>query len=280
MRSVVLVVTLAAGLTMLFSAALADGDKPWLSPGTRVGEEIVGPDGGKLVWVPAGEFRMGASPEDISYAIGRLSGPRSLVEYCTPVHKVRISRGFWLGKFEVTNALYNAYCKATNKKPCDPKQQGPEHPVRYIVWAEANAYCTHFGLVLPTEAQWEYAASGPESRWYPWGNDWDSTRCAYEHRRGPGGETWPVGSFPSGASWCGALDMAGNVDEWCQDWFDLLYYQTSPRDDPAGPTSGEYRVMRGGDAGSGAWVCRCAQRGYMFPEERRAPLGFRVCITP
>ncbi|MEI6503244.1 MAG: formylglycine-generating enzyme family protein [Armatimonadota bacterium] len=260
---------------------MAQEGQPWRSPGTHVGQEIVGPDGGKMVWVPAGEFNMGASQGDIDYAIGRLGAARGNAgSNSGPMHRVRLSKGFWIGKFEVTNALYNACSKAMGVETHAPKQHGPEHPAQYISWGDANAYCSHFGLVLPTEAQWEYAARGPESRWFPWGNDWDSTRCAYERRRGPGGETWPVGSFPTGASWCGALDMVGNVDEWCQDWFDRLYYQHSPKDDPTGPTSGEDRVARGGDAGDGAWVCRGAQRGWAFPEVRNASIGFRVCITP
>jgi formylglycine-generating enzyme required for sulfatase activity len=254
---------------------------PWRSPGSHLGEEITGPDGGKLMWVPAGEFQMGACPGDIDYAIGRLGQGRPAAESSSgPVHRVRISRGFWIGKHEVTNTLYQAYCKAGNVQSYDPKLQGPEHPARFVNWMDANAYCTHFGLVLPTEAQWEYAARGPENRWFPWGNDWDSTRCAYVNRRGPAGETWPVGSFPTGASWCGALDLAGNLDEWCQDWYDRLYYQHSPKDDPTGPTSGEDRVMRGGDAGDAPWACRGAQRGSLFPEQRRGSVGFRVCITP
>ena len=280
MKKTLLAVVIGLCFVVIASGAVAQENKPWRSPGTHVGEEIVGPDGGKMVWIPAGEFQMGATPGDIAYAIGRLDAGRNAVESCGPVHRVRISRGFWLGKYEVTNTLYHAYCKATEAQFPDKKEQGPEHPVRFVNWTDANAYCNHYGLVLPSEAQWEYAARGPENRWFPWGNDWDSTRCAYANRRGPGGETWPVGSFPTGASWCGALDMVGNVDEWCQDWYDRLYYQSSPRDDPTGPTSGEDRVVRGGDAGDGSWVCRGAQRGSAFPEVRKGPIGFRVCITP
>jgi iron(II)-dependent oxidoreductase len=266
---------------LVVGAADAQGERqPWQSPGTRVGQEIIGPDGGPMVWLPAGSFRMGATAEDMDYAVGRLGAARVFVESSAPVHKVRISRGFWIGKYEVTNALYRAYCKATGVEFRDSKAQGPEHPVRFVNWADANAYCAYYGMVLPTEAQWEYAARGPENRWFPWGNEWDSDRCAYMRRRGPGGETWPVGSFPTGVSWCGAFDMVGNVDEWSQDWYDRLYYRSSPESDPTGPTSGEFRVTRGGDAGDGPGVCRCAQRAYAFPEDRKAGIGFRVCIVP
>jgi formylglycine-generating enzyme required for sulfatase activity len=89
-----------------------------------------------------------------------------------------------------------------------------------------------------------------------------------------------VGTFPAGASWCGALDMAGNVDEWCRDWYDSLYYEDSPEADPPGPTSGEFRVVRGGNVGEYSWLCRCAQKHYWFPEVRKGGIGFRVCITP
>jgi len=233
----------------LVSGAQEAGDqKPWLSPGSRVGEEIVGPDGGTLVWVPAGSFRMGSTEEDVRYAIGRLDGQRNEAE--APVHHVRISKGFWLGQCEVTNGRYRAYCQATGTAFPEKSDQPDDHPVGAVSWAEAAAYCHHYGLVLPTEAQWEYAARGSENRWFPWGNQWDAAKCCYSRRKGPGGKTFAVGSFPEGASWCGALDLAGNIQEWCQDWYDRLYYADSPEDDPEGPGSGEYRCARGGGYGN------------------------------
>jgi formylglycine-generating enzyme required for sulfatase activity len=89
-----------------------------------------------------------------------------------------------------------------------------------------------------------------------------------------------VGSFPDGASWCGALDMAGNVLEWCLDWFDTLYYGESPDTDPTGPITGEYRAMRGGQYADPPHYIRSANRGSKFPELRHQGMGLRACITP
>jgi iron(II)-dependent oxidoreductase len=201
--------------------------QPWKHAGTQAGQEIIGPDGGKMVWVPAGEFIMGEEQE----------------------HKVRITKGFWLGKCEVTTAQWQRYLKETGVRDwpgSDDPTPGPAYPAWMISWEDAAAYCKHYGLSLPTEAQWEYAAAGPEGRTYPWGSEWDPKMCANHDNLGPDGNTWPVGSFPLEASWCGALDMAGNVNQWCQDWYDNTYYAQSPTDDPPGPDTGEARVFCGG----------------------------------
>jgi formylglycine-generating enzyme required for sulfatase activity len=251
-------------------AVRADGTppapRPWEQPGTQVGQEIMGPDGGKMVWVPAGAFLMGTAD----------GGP--LFANAAPVHKVRITRGFWLGKYEVTNAQWQRYLKEIGA----PAGVGDYYPAWDVSWKDAGAYCRHYGLSLPTEAQWEYAAAGPETRQFPWGNDWDPQKCCNFNNRSRTGTTWPVGSFPQGASWCGALDMAGNVWQWCQDWFDPGYYAKSPPADPPGPEKGEYRVLRGG-----SWDLslsddfRCACRGYDdVPAVRIDNYGFRCVKTP
>ncbi len=181
---------------------------------------------------------MGSNDEDVAYAV-----PLNL----RPVHRVRITKGFWLGKYEVTNAQYRKFCEATGRKfPRGDRriEQGDHHPVVEVRWHDAKAYCDHYGLSLPTEAQWEHAARGPEGRKYPWGDEWDPKKCCNPYNKGPGGRTFPVGSFPEGASWCGALDMAGNVWEWCGDWHGLS--QVGFVDDPTGPATGLLRVLRGG----------------------------------
>ena len=245
---------------------LLEGVRPWDREGTRPGEEIVGPDGSPMVWVPAGEFNMGWE--------------RGCYDE-KPVHRVRITKGFWLGKVAVTNAQYRRYCLETGAKFPEGSAQGDDHPVVDLSWDDAVACCRHYGLSLPTEAQWEYAARGPDGCIYPWGNEWDPTKCCWEGNKGPGGETYPVGSFPQGASWCGALDMAGNSWDWCQDWYSPTYYASAPRADPPGPSTGHCRVLRGG-----SWHfvvprhLRSSYRHFCGPTARDSYVyGFRCART-
>jgi formylglycine-generating enzyme required for sulfatase activity len=184
--------------------------------------------------------------------------------------------GFWLDKYEVTVAQYRTFCAATGRalphfpQPIidwglssnlswagksgwdDPSLQ--QHPIVNVTWYDAKAYADWAGLRLPTEAQWEYAARGSAGRNYPWGgvateaNPYggsNSSNCAnYYNSYAVNKSTWPVGSFPSGVSWCGAHDLAGNVWEWCADWYGN--YSSTPVTNPTGPASGSYRVLRGG----------------------------------
>jgi len=244
--------------------AQASGDRPWEQPGAQVGQEVTGPAGITLVWVPGGSFMMGSEEPRwlMTLLLGRL-----------PVHRVELS-GFWIGKTEVTVAQWQS---VMGRVPDESSDRGEDHPVVGVSWHDCNEFCENTGLALPTEAQWEYAAAGPDSRRYPWGDDWDGDRLCWPGNKGPGGMTFPVGSFPSGASWCGALDMAGNVWEWCADWYDKLYYDDSPLRDPLGPDSGSRRVLRGGGWRSFADLCRCAFRFYNSPAYSRVCFGFRVC---
>ena len=246
------------------------------------GEETIGPDGQTLVLVPDGSFMMGSNEEGSDEQ---------------PIHQVTLD-GFWIGSCEVTNDQYaaflneidpinvnqwidipNVYCEIEYVGGTyQAKAQHGPHPVVCVSWYGATAYCDHYGYTLPTEAQWEYAARGPDAREYPWGNEWDGSRLCWWEKRGPGGLTFPVGSFPVGASWCGALDMAGNVWEWCADWYDSDYYENSPSHNPTGPSSGSLRVLRGGSWGNDyPRYFRCALRNYsdLVPGYRGRYYGFR-----
>lgn len=226
-------------------------DRPWEKAGTEVGEEIVGPDGGVYVWVPPGSFMMGSEE-------GR--------DNERPVHRVELD-GFWMGKYEVTNAQYAGFCEGNGRVFSPDRGHGTDHPVVWVHWHIAKDYCDQYGLSLPTEAQWEYAAAGPESRTYPWGHEWDHEKLCWNGNRGPHGKTFPVGSFPDGASWCGALDMAGNVWEWCADWYSREYYRLSPEHNPPGPETGSERVLRGGSwSNDDENYFRCAYRHNNNPD--------------
>jgi formylglycine-generating enzyme required for sulfatase activity len=224
-------------------------------------------DGIPFVVVPAGCFMMGS-------ADGR--------ENEAPVHRVCVS-AFWIGQTEVTNTQYAACVEAG---ACDPPWNPmhltdpayADHPVVYIDWERARTYATWIGCDLPTEAQWEYAARGPASWVYPWGDD--PPECAQANVYGCAGEVLPVGpdQRPDGASWVGALDMAGNVWEWTADRFQPGYYAglADGALDPTGPTTGDRRVLRGGSHYNDAFGVRSAYRNTIGPILYDNYVGFRV----
>ena len=218
----------------------------------------------EMVYVPAGEFIMGSDEGD--------SDER-------PVHTVYLD-AFYIDKYEVTNSQYR---KCVEAGACDVPLVPSDttyydnadyagHPVAYVSWNDALAYCQWAGKRLPTEAEWEKAARGTDGRTYPWGEGIDCDLAQYNEC---GGRTVPVGSKPKGASPYGALDMAGNVWEWVADWYDSGYYSQSPGRNPPGPDSSESRVLRGGSWYYGADVARCADRFWRVPVYRGSIMGFR-----
>lgn len=239
-----------------------------------------GPDGQWLLLVSAGSFTMGKD--------GGIANER-------PAHDVYLD-GFWIGRCEVTNGQYAAFLNQAaspdvetwlelSDGDCGVERVGSsyqaksgleDYPVVEVSWHGATAYCEHFGYTLPTEAQWEYAARGPSGSEYPWGDVWDADRCCNTGNRGPGGKAAPVGSCLDGASWCGALDMAGNVWEWCADWYSATYYQVSVGENPPGPETGTARVYRGGSWLLGEEFCRSARRVSGSPAITWDDGGFRV----
>jgi iron(II)-dependent oxidoreductase len=284
--AVAVVLSFVAGCPKEASDSVDEDEYPkWqVQPGTEAGQEIVGPDDGAMVWVPSGSFMMGSSHLPPVGGTMRDVPPHKREK---PAHRVQLG-GFWLGKHEVTNAQYRAFCEATGREFPLKSDQGDDHPVASINWSDAKAYCDHYGLNLPTEAQWEYAAAGPDSLKFPWGDEFDGNKLCWAENNGPGGKTFPVGSFPAGASWCGALDMAGNLWEWCADWYAADYYAHAPVNNPRGPKRGGVveegrvaRVLRGGYwHNRNSDIFRCAYRNYFVPEKRLSSSSFRCARTP
>jgi iron(II)-dependent oxidoreductase len=217
-------------------------------------------DRAEMVLVPAGEFWMGSDeyPDE------------------KPRHRVYLD-AYHIDKYEVTNALYKRFMDPTGRSApalwTNSNFNGPTQPVVGVDWYDAEAYCRWAGKRLPTEAEWEKAARGTDGRKYPWGHDWDSSKA--NSREIKIDKTVAVGSYPAGVSPYGAHDMAGNVWEWVADWYDKDYYKRSPDRNPTGPSTGQYKVLRGG-----AWVnnpinLRTADRSSNTPDGRNNDVGFR-----
>ena len=149
----------------------------------------------------------------------------------------------------------------------------PNRPVVGVSHHEASACARFLDRRLPTEAEWEKAARGDDGREFPWGDTFEADRC---HSRGGHRGTLPVGCFPAGRAPCGAFDLAGNVWEWCADWYEPRYYVSAPDRDPRGPDRGELRVARGGGWNAMPGQLRCANRNAWPPGARFSNLGFRL----
>lgn len=221
-------------------------------------------DGMVLVYVPAGEFLMGT-----------VGGRDDEI----PQHLVSLD-AFWLDQTEVSNGMY---ARCIQDGACTPlahprvdMEEHPNFPVQGVAWQQAVAYCEWAGRRLPSEAEWEKAARGGDSRLYPWGNEVPNSELA--NFRKFYGDVIDVGSLPAGASPYGALDLAGSVYEWVSDWYGADYYQQSPDQNPTGAETGIQRVLRGGAWNSGIDNLRSANRFWAFPGRNDFD-GFRCALS-
>lgn len=194
-----------------------------------------------------------------------------------PVHRVVISRSFEIGKYEITQAEWEAVMGS------NPSQfKGASHPVERVSWGDVqlfiqamNAREDGYEYRLPTEAEWEYAARAGSS------GDYGGTGTLDEmgwYEQNSGGMTHPAGTKSPNA-W-GLYDMHGNVWEWVQDWYARDYYDESPTTDPSGPKAGTSRTVRGGGWSYSAERCTSASRAHPAPGDRYSFIGFRVVRVP
>ena len=239
------------------------------SDGGAGGATIIGQDGAPMALIPAGEFQMG---DNFNEGINN--------EH--PVHTVYLD-AFYMDIYEVTNAQYQKFMNATGHAAPrywnNSRYNAPEHPVVGVSWDDAVAYAEWAGKRLPTEAEWEKAARGGLSgKRYPWGDEISHDDANYS--RTGGKDVWsnasPVGSFaPNGY---GLYDMAGNVWERCDDWYDGSYYENSPLNNPLGPAYANYRVLRGGSWRNPPYYLRAAYRNSNFLWYATTNIGFR-CVS-
>ncbi len=268
--------------------------------------KVVNDGHGDFLYVPAGAFKMGDNFGD--------GMPRE-----RPVHTVDVD-AFYIGKYEITNAEWKAFrddpayddVSLWPGRRVMPKNQiqywnqannhgggtpnSDNYPVLGVNWDGAVAYCNWISRTtgkkyrLPTEAEWEKAARGTDQRRYPWGNNIDHSYANYV-----GEQTFDtgmvVGTFDgqkhgdlqthNGASPYGAMDMAGNVMEWCSDWYSSNYYASSPVKNPKGPASGSYKALKGGTFYTEPFDLRTYGRSAAWPSlQSHRMIGFRPVREP
>lgn len=299
-------VTIAAVLLGLLAGCQSLSPAPSLpihQPGdtaTRTADSAV------IIYVPEGTFSMGGTSEMTRYArrLCRDAAGDVALAVCgsaafadeSPQHAVGLS-AFWIDRTEVTNRQYAQCVDAGACAP--PVETGSfsrpgyyddpafdDYPVVQVDWGMASVYCAWSGARLPTEAEWEFAARGPENRLFPWGDTFDPARLNYCDKSCAGmsdpsfddgfPDTAPVGSFPQGASWVGALDLAGNVREWVADWYGP--YAAEAGINPIGPVSGESRIPRGGSWYDTPDDVRSLNRGANLPDYTHPKVGFRCAV--
>jgi sulfatase modifying factor 1 len=265
-------VVLGASLLMSGASLALAGEKGHSEHKATNGGKTVAATAAKekdMVVIPRGEFTMGSKEHADE-----------------PAHNV-VTDAYAIDKYEVSNDKYKQFMTATgHPAPAywdDPRLNKPNHPVVGVNWNDATAFCKWEGKRLPTEAEWERAAKGPKGdAHYPWeGHDINPNKANYgQNYTG----TKPIDSFPEGVNGFGLYNMAGNVFEWVQDWYDPKYYRESPALNPQGPdkgynfaNQGQVRVLRGGSWLAPETSLHASHRFWNQPENNSygVGLGFR-----
>lgn len=246
--------------------------------------QILNPkDGSVMRLIPAGEFIMGSTPEQIEAArLMDIGGHEFTLLNETPQFRASIS-AFYMSIYAVTNQQFamflsesrpslqqfKLWCPAPERITAPAREDEPygiapgfeQHPAIHVSWFGADAYCQWAGLRLPTDIEWEKAARGTDGQVYPWGNEWHDDFLRWHNTAQYGETTAPVHAYPKGRSPYGIVQMAGNVNEWCADWYQWDVYRRYATGDLRPPAKGDTRVVRGGTCV--AWkkiLFRCAHR--------------------
>jgi formylglycine-generating enzyme required for sulfatase activity len=233
-------------------------------PPMELGSKYRYADGTVLAAVPAGQFVMGYNSSD------------------NPIHDVTTG-SFWIYSTKITNQQY-ALCVNAGKCAPPNAENNPGYgddrfinfPVTGVNFEQAASYCSFVHGRLPSEAEWEKAARGPDGNLFPWGNEGPNCDLLNYKFCNPG--TTEVNDYPNGVSYYGAFDMSGNAREWVADWYSPTYYNESPAEDPLGPLVGEKRSVRGSSYRDSADPSLSAHRFSLLPDESLPDLGFRCVV--
>lgn len=275
-------------LLIMESPSLVEaGSKPSPELARHIAEiaKLAGPS--PMITIPAGTFLLGSNRVD-----NDPYGHRTQFDDTElPQHRVWLDR-YEMDRDEVSLGEYLAFLQKQKLHPSDELQKLLWHvitvhsvsdqtltrwPALYVTWEEANHLCAAKRARLPTEAEWEKAARGPEGLPYPWGEAMPSSILAMfgQHHVHEIPILAAVDSYDEGKSPYGLHHMAGNIAEWVQDWFGFDYYAYMPERNPTGPTTGRYKSVRGGSWKSNRVMLRTATRGGAPPDQRAATIGFR-----
>ena len=225
-------------------------------------------DGVEMVLVPAGCFMMGSTDEQIDYVVS-LGGERDWFIAEQPAHEQCFDQPFWADKYEVTNAQFE---RLGEEAALNSNWTDDNRPRERVTWLEAHDFCKKRGARLPTEAEWEYAARGPDNLVYPWGNEFVADNVVYGGNSG--NQTAEVGSKPGSSSWVGAYDLSGNVWEWTSTIFDTYPYDANSGRESNNDVN-NLRVLRGGSWNNAVSFLRAANRGRSTPGDKNNYFGFR-----